>query len=129
MAGKLKGGAGHSPVNRLTLGNWLLNYGTASQALREEMTLWTEIFCNKTLSWAMARALITAYIGPLDKKPKEMQPVAIVEAWQICISKYALTAGGANAKAACGSKQLYAGLETGIKAMARSLQGWKWMKG
>ena len=39
VAGKLRGGAGPSPVDRLTLGKWLLNYGTASQALREEMAL------------------------------------------------------------------------------------------
>ena len=49
VMGKLRGGAGPSPVDGFTLGKWLLNYGTASQALRKEMALWTEIFCNKTL--------------------------------------------------------------------------------
>ena len=40
-------------MDGLTLGRWLLNYGTASQALREKMALWTEIFCNETLLWAI----------------------------------------------------------------------------
>ena len=115
VTGKLRGGAGPSPVDGLTLGKWLLNYGTASQALREEMALWTEIFCNEALPWAMVRALLAARMVPLAKKPAGVRPVAIGEAWRRCISKCALTAGGADAKAACGSDQLCAGLEAGIE--------------
>ena len=80
VAGKLQGGAGPSPVDGLTLGKWLLNYGTASQALREEMALWTEIFCNETLPWAMVQALLTAHMVPLAKNPAGVRPVAIGEA-------------------------------------------------
>ena len=42
--------------------------------------------------------------------------MAIWEAWRRCLSKCALTAGGADAKAACGINQLCTGLEAGIEA-------------
>ena len=116
MVGTFRGGAGPSLVDGLTLGTWLLNYGTASQALREEMALWTEIFCNEALPWAMVRALLAARMIPLAKKPVGVRPVAIGEVWRRCLSKCALTASGADAKAACGSDQLCVGLEAGIEA-------------
>ena len=67
------------------------------------------------MPWAMVRALLAARMVPLAKKPTGVRPVAIGEAWRRCISKCALTAGGADAKAACGSDQLCAGLEAGIE--------------
>ena len=59
---------------------WLLNYVTVFQVLHEETALWTKIFCNKMLPWAMVRALLVARMPPLAKKPKGVRPVAIGEA-------------------------------------------------
>ena len=42
--------------------------------------------------------------------------MTIRKAWRRCLSKCALTAGDMDAKAACGSDQLCAGLEAGIEA-------------
>jgi hypothetical protein len=50
----------------------------------------------------------------LDKQPG-VCPVAIGEIWHQCIAKGNLSGSGAQAKGACGSVQLCAGLEAGIK--------------
>ena len=70
VAGKLRGGAGPSPVDGLTLGEWLLDYRTNPQALCEEMALWTEVFCNKTLPLVMVRALLATHMPPLARIPR-----------------------------------------------------------
>ena len=79
VTGKLLGEAGPSPEDELKLGKWLLNYETVSQALRNEMALWTEIFCNETFPWAMVRALLAIRMVPLAKKPMGLRQVAIGE--------------------------------------------------
>ena len=58
MAGKLSGGAGPSSVDGLALGKWLLDYGRASQALREEMAEWVNLLANESPPWAMYRAIM-----------------------------------------------------------------------
>jgi hypothetical protein len=79
VAGKLSGGAGPPPLDRMTLRKWLLNFGTASQQLQEEMAIWTELMRNELPPWAMIRTLMDARMIALDKKPG-VRPVSIGEA-------------------------------------------------
>ena len=49
----------------------------------------------------------------MDKCPG-VRPIGVASTWDRLIPKCALTATGLDAKTACGSRQLYAGLEAGI---------------
>jgi hypothetical protein len=57
----------------------------------------------------------------LDKEPG-VRPVAIGEIWQRCIEKGNLKSSGAEAKRACGSVQLCAGLEAGIEGALHAVR-------
>jgi hypothetical protein len=57
----------------------------------------------------------------LDKQPG-VRPVAIGEIWQRCIAKGNLVGSGAEAKGTCGSVQLCAGLEAGIKGALHAVR-------
>ena len=110
VAGKMSGGAGPSSVDALMLKNWLLRHGKASQVLREELAAWTEWLCNGHPPWAAYRGLMGCRLAALDKCPG-VRPLGIGEIWRRGISKCALNVCGDDAKAACGSTQLCAGLE------------------
>ena len=56
----------------------------------------------------------------LDKRPG-VWPVGIASDWDRAVCKLALPATGINAKAACGSKQLYAGLEAGVEGAVHAV--------
>ena len=114
IAGKLSDGAGPDSVDGRTLKDWLIHHGKASQTLREEMALWVELLCNTMIPWARIRALMENRLCALDKQPG-VRPLGIGCIIRRLIAKCALKSGGADAKAACGSKQLYAGLKAGIE--------------
>ena len=114
IAGKLSGGAGPDSVDGKTLKHYLIGHGKASQTLREEMALWVELLCNTMIPWARIRTLMENRLCALDKQPG-VRPLGIGCIIRRLIAKCALKAGGADAKAACGSKQLCAGLEAGIE--------------
>ena len=111
---KLQGGAGPSSVDALALKKWLLNHGAASQILREELAAWTEWLSNGHPPWAAYRAMMYCRLVALDKCPG-VRPVGIGEVWRRAIAKCVLAECGDDAKAACGSTQLCAGLEAGIE--------------
>ena len=69
IAGKLQGGAGPSSVDALALKKWLLNYGAASQILREELAAWTEWLSNGHPPCAAYRAMMYCRLVALDKCP------------------------------------------------------------
>jgi hypothetical protein len=96
------------------LRNCLLRYGKASSKLRQEMADWVEWLSNESPPWAAYRALICRRLVALDKQPG-VSPMAIGEIWHQCIAKGNLAGSGAQAKGACGSVQLCAGLEAGIE--------------
>jgi hypothetical protein len=96
------------------LRNCLLRYGRASGELRQELAKWVEWLSNGSPPWAAYRALMCQRLVALDKQPG-VRPVAIGEIWQRCIAKGNLVESGAETKGACGSVQLCAGLEAGIK--------------
>ena len=114
IAGKMQGGAGPSSVDALALKKWLLNHGAASQILREELAAWTEWLSNGHPPWAAYRAMMYCRLVALDKCPG-VRPVGIGEVWRRAIAKCVLAECGDDAKAACGSTQLCAGLEAGIE--------------
>ena len=114
VAAKLRGGAGPSSVDAIALKGWLLRHGRASQVLREEMAEWTEWLCNDSPPWAAYRAMMSARLVALDKDPGT-RPLGVGEVWRRGIAKCALKCCGEDAKAACGSTQLCAGLEAGIE--------------
>ena len=117
IAGKLQGGAGPSSVDALALKKWLLNYGVASQILREELAAWTEWLANGHPPWAAYRAMMYCRLVALDKCPG-VRPLGIGEVWRRAIAKCVLAECGDDAKAACGSTQLCAGLEAGIEGQS-----------
>ena len=120
VAGKLQGGAGPSSVDAIAMRKWLLRYGKPSQMLREELAEWTEWLSNTTPPWAAYRALVSCRLVALDKVPG-VRPLGIGEIWRRAIAKCALVACGEDAKAACGSTQLCAGLEAGIEGALHSV--------
>ncbi len=85
------------------------------------MSDWVEWLSNGSPPWATYRALICRRLVTLDKQPG-VRPVAIGEIWQRCIAKGNLAGSGANAKGACGSVQLCAGLEAGIKGALQAVR-------
>ena len=114
----LSGGTGPDSIDSLDLKNWLLYHKKASQALREELVAWVEWVANKLTPWAAYRATKNCRLVALDKRPG-VRPVSIASVWDRAICKLALSATGLNTKAACGSKQLCAGLEAGIEDGSR----------
>ncbi len=64
----------------------------------------------------MSRRLVA-----LDKQPG-VRLVAIGEIWQRCIAKGNLVGSGVEAKGTCGSVQLCAGLEAGIKGALHAVR-------
>jgi hypothetical protein len=89
-------------------------YGRALSKLRQEMANWVEWLSNKSPPWAAYHALMCRRLDALDKQPV-VRPMAIGKIWHQCIAKGNLAGLGAQAKGACGSIQLCAGLEAGIK--------------
>ena len=120
MASKLRGGAGPGRVDASALSMWLLRRGKYSQMLREELAEWTEWLCNEQPPFAAYRALMSCRLIALDKQPG-VRPLGIGEIWRRAIAKCALRACGADAKAACGSTNLCAGLEAGIEGALHSV--------
>ena len=68
----------------------------------------------------MIRILMGCRMAALDKQPG-IHPVGIGEMWRRLFAKLALLIAGEDTKAACGSKQLCAGLEAGIKDAVNSV--------
>ena len=95
----------------------------------------TDWLSNDSPPWAAYRTIMGCCLVALDKCPC-VRPVGIDEVWRRAIAKCALKACGEDAKVACGSTQLCAGLEAGIKgavhavnaraAERRSMEFGKW---
>ncbi|KAL7523721.1 hypothetical protein ACHAWF_002319 [Thalassiosira exigua] len=110
VAGKLQGGAGPSSVDAIAGKDWLLHHGRASQELREELAAWADWLGNEMPPWAAFRALMGCRLAALDKNPDRR-----------CVAKCVLKECGEDAKAACGSTQLCAGLKAGIEGAIHSM--------
>ena len=121
MSTKLQGSAGPSSLCAVGLRNYLTLYEKASAELREEVAEWTGGLANSAPPWAAYRGLLMRRAVPLAKKPKGTRPVGVGESWQRAISKVALKDCGADEKEVCGSIQLCAGLEAGIKGLLHAM--------
>ena len=108
--------------------NWLLRHGQASHLLREELAAWTEWLSNCSPPFAAYRALMGCRLIALDKEPG-VRPLGIGEIWRRAIAKCALSVCGQDAKAACGSTNLCAGLEAGIEGALHSVRQRMQMEG
>ena len=64
--------------------------------------------------------MMGARLCALDKQPG-VRPLGIGEIWQRSIAKCAISIRGEDVKAACGIKQLCAGLEAGIEGALHSV--------
>jgi hypothetical protein len=121
LALRMSGSAGPSSFDAAMLRNYLLQYGRASSKLRQEMADWVEWLSNESPPWAAYRVLMCRRLVALDKQPG-VPPVAIEEIWHQCIVRGDLAGLGAQAKGACGSIQLCAGLEAGIKGVLHAVR-------
>ena len=121
VAGKLGGGAGPGSVDAIAMKGWLLRHGRASQIMREELATRTEWLCNKSPPWTAYRAMMGAGLCALDKCPG-VRPLGIDKMWRQAIAKCALSVCGEDAKAACGSTQLCAGLEASIEGALHAVR-------
>jgi hypothetical protein len=113
LALRMSRSAGPSSFDAVMMINCLLWYGRALSELRQEMADWVEWLSNESPPWAAYRALMCRRLVALDKQPG-VCPMAIGKIWHQCIAKGNLADLGAQAKGACGSVQLCAGLEAGI---------------
>jgi hypothetical protein len=75
---------------------------------------WVEWLSNESPPWVAYCALMCRRLVALDKQPG-VRPTEIEELWHRCIAKGNLVGSGAQAKGACGSIQLCAGLEASIE--------------
>ncbi len=114
LALRMSRSAGPSSSNAVMMRNCLLWYGRASSKLRQEMADWVEWLSNESPPWAAYRALMCRRLVALDKQPR-VRPVAIGRIWHQCIAKGNLAGSETQAKGACESVQLCAGLEAGIE--------------
>eukprot|EP00957_Ditylum_brightwellii_P142172 10831839-Ditylum_brightwellii.AAC.1 len=65
-------------VDTIELRNWLLQFGTSSEALRVEMAEWACWLANESPPWAAYCALMAGRLVALDKCPGT-RPVRIEE--------------------------------------------------
>jgi hypothetical protein len=114
VGAKVQGGAGPSGVDALLLKTFIQRFGTASENLRKELSLWSEWLANESPSWAAIRAINAKRGVALDKEPGT-RPLHIGEAYMRLLGKDLLTTARDEAKERCGSVQLCAGLEAGIE--------------
>ena len=114
MASKLSGTAGELGDEATELRDWLLSFGCASEEFRVVLTDLSDWMANFSPPWAYYRALMACRLVAMDKRPG-VRPVGIGETLRQAITKLIIKTVGDQAKAACGSLQLCAGLEAGIE--------------
>ena len=121
VAAKLSGAGGPGGVDAIALQQWLLKYGVQNHSLREAVAEFTRWMANDTPPWAAIRALMANRLMALDKCPG-VRPVGIGEIWRRLFAKCVLKVAGTEAKEACGSAQLCAGLEAGIEGAVHAVR-------
>jgi hypothetical protein len=109
----------------MSVSSWLLEFGAASRKLRTTVANFGEWLSNGYPPWAAYRALMAGRLMSLDKMPG-IRPIGIGETWRQCIAKCVLKVAGSEAKEACGTDQLCAGLEAAIEGGIHSVNHlWK----
>jgi hypothetical protein len=121
VASSLSGAAGPGGTDSVTLANWLLRYGEASERLRIAMANLGSWLANGHPPWAAYRALRACRLVALDKEPGT-RPVGIGEMYSRLLAKCILQQVGLEATVACGSLNLCAGLKAGIEGAVHAIQ-------
>jgi hypothetical protein len=114
VARRLRGCAGPSGTDSLSLQQWLLRFGETSRQLRIAVADFVDWLANEFPPWAAYRATMACLLFGLDKDPG-VRPVGAGETWRRLFAKVVLRIAGGEAKEACGIDQLCAGLEAGIE--------------
>jgi hypothetical protein len=121
IAKTLDGGPGPCGVDARLFQLFFTRFGTASEYLRVEWAKWSKWLCNESPPYAAYRALNAKREVGLDKVPGT-RPVAVGEIWMRCTGKAVVKDTGDQAKLACGSVQLCAGLEAGIEGSLHAVR-------
>jgi hypothetical protein len=121
VAKRLAGSAGLGGTDAHALTNWLLQFGVASQKLRVALAGFAEWMANEFPPWAAYRGIMAGRLLALDKSPG-IRPIGVGETWRRAIAKCILQAAGKDAKEACGTDQLCAGLEAGLEGGIHAAQ-------
>ena len=98
----------------------MLRFGKESLALRDNVAVFAAWLANDTVPWPAYRALMANRLVALDKCPG-VRLVGIGEAWRRLLAKCVIAIAGREAKVACGTAQLCAGLEAGIEGAAHAI--------
>ena len=121
IAKQLSGRVGPDSIDSRDLSKMLLYHKKASRALREELAAWVvEWLANNRPPWAAYRATKNCRLAALDKR-SGVRPVGIALIWDRMVCKLVLSSTGLNTRMACGSKQLYAGLEARIESAVQAM--------
>ena len=114
VASKISGAAGALGAEDIELRNWILCFGCASEEFIVIITALEDWMANPHPPWDAYCALMECHYVALDNRPG-MQAVGIGETLRRAIPKLVMRAEGDQAKTACVSLQLCAGLEAGIE--------------
>ena len=120
VARRMSGGAGPGGVDSMALQGWLLRFGKESIGLREAIASFTCWMANDSPPWAAYRAFMSNRLIALDKCPG-VRPVGVGEVWRRLFAKSVIKVAGRQAKSACGTSQLCAGLEAGIEGAVHAV--------
>jgi len=141
VALQLKGAAGIGGTDSSTLKGWLLRHKAVSKTLCKAIARLTEWLSNDICPWAAItgrlsndihpwvaiRALMSNRLIALDKK-QGVRPIGIRQIWRRLMAKTVVRLAGPVGTEACGTDQLCAGLNSGIKGgIHAATQFWKKM--
>ncbi len=113
MASNLHGSGGPTSLDSSILSDLLLRYGTSSTSFRQEMATWTEWLSNESPPWAAYRATMATRAVAFNKFPG-VRPISIGESYRRLWARLIISQTRDQAKAACNTTELCAGLEAGI---------------
>ncbi|KAL7463315.1 hypothetical protein ACHAXS_003701 [Conticribra weissflogii] len=121
MAPQLHGSGGPSSLDSHLLTDLLLRYGTSSNILRTEMAKWSEWLANDSPPWAAYRATMATRAVAFNKFPG-VRPLSIGESYRRLWARLIISQTRDQAKAACNTTELCAGLETGVDAAIHAVR-------
>ncbi|KAL7463292.1 hypothetical protein ACHAXS_003674 [Conticribra weissflogii] len=121
MAPQLHGSGGPTSLDSSLLTDLLLRYGISSTALRTEMANWSEWLANESPPWAAYRATMATRAVAFNKFPG-VRPLSIGESYRRLWARLIISQTRDQAKAACNTTELCAGLETGIDAAIHAVR-------
>ena len=123
VAGRLRGSAGLGGTDANAVSSWLLQFGEVSQKLRKVVAEFGKWPANTFPPWAAYRALMAGRLIAICKFPG-VRPVGAGKIWRRLIAKTIIEVADEEAKEACGTDQLCAGLEAAIEGGIHAANHW-----